>query len=293
VLKGARKWPVFTLTSMAFAAVILVSAFAMSQGDTPSLAEPAPTPSLNSGANICRIVDRVAVDNGLPMAFFTRLIWQESKFDPVAHSSAGAQGIAQFMPLTAASRGLANPFEPITALDESASYLHELRNTFGNLGLAAAAYNAGPYRVSRWLEHKTSLPGETIDYVQIVTGRSVWDWSGPDAAKRESLGFPQGIGCDEVARLLTLPPATQAAPANSPWKPWGVQLAGAWTQGPVLAAFELASPVCGNIGGSPAAHLACAPRVCPCAHVCGPHWRGFGARSQPLVQSAQSRGLRL
>jgi soluble lytic murein transglycosylase-like protein len=204
---------------MAFAAVILVSAFALSQADMPSLAEPAPTPSLNSGANICRFVDRVAVDNDLPMAFFTRLIRRESKFDPVAQSFVGARGIAQFMPLTAASRGLADPFEPITALRESASYLHELRNTFGNLGLAAAAYNAGPYRVSRWLEHKTSLPEETIDYVQIITGRSVWDWSAPDSVKWESLDFPQGIGCDDVAGLLTLPPVTQPVPPNSPWKP--------------------------------------------------------------------------
>jgi hypothetical protein len=223
---------------MVFAAAILVSALAMSQADLPSLAEPAPTPSLDPAVNICGIVDGVAVDNDLPMAFFTRLIWQESKFDPAAHSSAGAQGIAQFMPFTAASRGLANPFEPRTALRESASYLRELRKTFGNLGLAAAAYNAGPYRVGQWLAHKESLPEETIAYVQIVTGRSVWDWSGPDAAKLESADFPQNVGCDEIARLLTLPPSAEPATPNPLWKPWGVQLAGAWTQGPVLAAFE-------------------------------------------------------
>jgi Transglycosylase SLT domain len=221
---------------MALAAVILSSALVMSQGDLPSLAEPAPTPSLNTGGNLCRIVDTVAASNDLPIAFFTRLIWQESKFDPGAHSSAGAQGIAQFMPLTAASRGLADPFEPTTALVESASYLRELRRTFGNLGLAAAAYNAGPYRISRWLEHKASLPEETIGYVQFITGHSIWDWSGPDAVKWESASFPQDIGCDDVARLLALPPARQAVAPN--WKPWGVQLAGTWNQGPVLAAYE-------------------------------------------------------
>jgi hypothetical protein len=223
---------------MVLAAVILSSALVISQGDLPSLAEPAPTPSWSTGENLCRFVDEVAAKNALPIAFFTRLIWQESKFEPGAHSSAGAQGIAQFMPLTAASRGLANPFEPTTALVESASYLGELRKTFGNLGLAAAAYNAGPYRVSRWLQNKASLPEETIGYVQFVTGHSVWDWSGPDAAKWETESFPQDIGCDDVARLLTLPPPPPAAPSNSPWKPWGVQLAGTWTQGPVLAAFE-------------------------------------------------------
>src|SRR5262249_47220534 len=153
------------------------------------------------GLNLCRVLDGVAVQNDLPMPFFTRLIWQESRFNPHAQSWAGAQGIAQFMPGTAASRGLADPFEPTTALRESAAYLRELRNTFGNLGLAAAAYNAGPYRVSQWLAHKATLPEETIAYVQIVTGRSVWDWTSADAAKWEAAPDPQDIGCDEVARL--------------------------------------------------------------------------------------------
>lgn len=229
---------------MAFAAAVLASALTISQPDPsqpdlPSLAEPAPTPSLTDGGpNLCHFLDSVAVENGLPMPFFTRLIWQESRFDPRAQSSAGALGIAQFMPGTAASRGLADPFEPKTALRESAAYLRELRNTFGNLGLAAAAYNAGPYRVAQWLAHKADLPEETVAYVQVVTGRSVSEWAIPDAAKWESDPVPRDVGCDDVARLLALPAAPVAAPPNGPWKPWGVQIAGAWTQGPVLAAFE-------------------------------------------------------
>jgi hypothetical protein len=237
---GSR--PRFALTGrrkvMAFAVAVLASALAMSQADWPSLAEPAPTPSLNGGPNLCRVLDRVAVENGLPMPFFTRLIWQESRFNPRAQSWAGAQGIAQFMPGTAASRGLLDPFEPATALRESAAYLRELRNTFGNLGLAAAAYNAGPYRVTQWLGHDAALPEETVAYVQIVTGRSVWDWASPDATKLENAPAQQEANCDDVASLLTLPPAASAELPNAPWKPWGVQIAGAWTQGPVLAAFE-------------------------------------------------------
>ncbi len=85
-----------------------------------------------------------AQKDGLPVGFFTRLIWKESGFDPGAISPAGAQGVAQFMPRTASSRGLLNPFKPVEALRESASYLHELLQSFGNVGLAAAAYNAGP-----------------------------------------------------------------------------------------------------------------------------------------------------
>src|SRR5579883_3562882 len=216
---------------MVIAAAVLSSALVMSEAASPSLAEPAPTPSLNGGPNLCRILDQAAVENDVPMPFFVRLIWQESRFNPRAQSWAGAEGVAQFMPATAATRGLADPFEPTTALQESAAYLRELRNTFGNLGLAAAAYNAGPYRVSQWLAHKASLPDETIAYVQIVTGHSVWDWSSPDAAKWEKASLPGDVDCDQADRLLTLPAAPQAAPSSAPWKPWGVQLAGAWTQG--------------------------------------------------------------
>ena len=96
---------------------------------------------------ICRTVERSAADNNLPIEFFTRVIWQESRFDVTARSSAGAQGIAQFMPRTASSRGLLNPFDPSQSLPQSASYLRELKSRFGNLGLAAAAYNAGPGQV--------------------------------------------------------------------------------------------------------------------------------------------------
>jgi soluble lytic murein transglycosylase-like protein len=65
------------------------------------------------------------------------------------------------MPGTASGRGLTNPFEPVQALREAASYLRELRTTFrGSLGLAAAAYNAGPGRVEAWLAGRGGLPGD-------------------------------------------------------------------------------------------------------------------------------------
>ena len=127
-------------------------------------------------ATLCGTLEAAAKRNDLPFAFFTRLIWQESRFDPAARSVAGAQGVAQFMPATAAERGLADPFEPARALDESAAYLKDLRGRFGNLGLAAAAYNAGPGRLGRWLAGTGGLPQETISYVAIVTGRDVEAW---------------------------------------------------------------------------------------------------------------------
>ena len=82
------------------------------------------------------------------------------------------------MPQTAAMRGLTNAFEPLQALRESASYLRELRTTFrGNLGLAAAAYNAGPGPVEAWLARRSVLPAETQAYVMIVTGYAPEAWA--------------------------------------------------------------------------------------------------------------------
>ena len=126
---------------------------------------------------VCLAIGHEAFANGLPVEFFTRLIWQESRFNPNARSHKGAEGIAQFVPGTARWRGLSNPYEPFTALRESARWLGELRAQFGNLGLAAAAYNAGPGRVQNWLSHAGELPGETRAYVRIVTGRSAEEWA--------------------------------------------------------------------------------------------------------------------
>ena len=140
--------------------------------------EAEPTGARPSVDEICRTLAQAAADNELPEEFFTRLIWQESRFDPAAVSPAGAQGIAQFMPQTAAMRGLTNAFEPLQALRKSASYLRELRTTFrGNLGLAAAAYNAGPGQVEAWLAGRRFLPGETQAYVRIVTGYAAEAWA--------------------------------------------------------------------------------------------------------------------
>src|SRR5215212_5432828 len=124
----------------------------------------------------CAPIARAAALYGLPLAFFTRLIRQESNFDTKAISRAGAQGIAQFMPATAHWRGLADPFEPTQALLESARWLRELQQEFGNLGLAAAAYNAGPRRVKDWIAGRGKLPNETRAYVRIITGRTADEW---------------------------------------------------------------------------------------------------------------------
>ena len=211
-----------------------------------------------SVGDICRALAQAAADNELPEEFFTRLIWQESRFDPAATSPAGAQGIAQFMPQTAATRGLVNAFEPLQALRESASYLRELRTTFrGNLGLAAAAYNAGPGQVEGWLAGRLRLPGETQAYVRIVTGQSAEAWaaqksppppaaanaSSPDPPSATAAASPTaalGARCVELARLMIEGPRRRRPVLTSDpaWGPWGVQLAGTWSEGRVLATYE-------------------------------------------------------
>jgi len=190
--------------------------------------------------DICRTLAQAAADNELPEEFFTRLIWQESRFDPAAISPAGAQGIAQFMPQTAATRGLANAFEPLQALRESASYLRELRTTFrGNLGLAAAAYNAGPSQVEAWLAGRSRLPGETQAYVRIVTGYAAEAWASQPLPQLQSSNTPAGARCVELAKLMIDSPRRRLPLTSDPaWGPWGVQLAGNWSEGRVLATYE-------------------------------------------------------
>src|SRR5262245_65263706 len=128
--------------------------------------------------SVCLLVESAARANGLPIEFFVRLIWQESRLKPTAvgpltRSGRRALGIAQFMPGTAAERNLLDPLNPVEALPKAAEFLKDLRDQFGNLGLAAAAYNAGPGRVRAWMTGASSIPPETRAYVWAITGNSV------------------------------------------------------------------------------------------------------------------------
>jgi soluble lytic murein transglycosylase-like protein len=128
-----------------------------------------------SGQELCTTLVQVAHSNDLPLGFFTNLIWRESRFDHDAISPVGAMGIAQFMP-DVADKLSVDAFDSRSALPASARLLRTLRSRFGNLGLAAAAYNAGPKRVSDWLEGRSSLPRETQDYVYLITGQPAAHW---------------------------------------------------------------------------------------------------------------------
>jgi len=190
---------------------------------------------------VCPLMQQQAEARGLPPMPFVRLIWRESRFNPNAVSPKGAQGIAQFMPGTAADRGLDNPFEPKSAIVHSASLLSDLRKEFGNFGLAAAAYNAGEERVRGWLAGNRVLPGETRRYVMFVTGRAAEEWKLPETDLPESLKT-EGDGVQESCR--TLAPLvvravyeTEPLTASGAWRPWGAHVSSAFSKGTALAKF--------------------------------------------------------
>lgn len=177
-------------------------------------------------ADLCRTIEAAAEEVGLDVGFFARLLWRESLFDAAAVSPAGAQGVAQFMPGTAELRGLRDPFNPAEAVLASAAYLKELEGRFGNLGLAAVAYNAGEERAADFLVGARGLPDETRAYVLAITSHSGEAW-------REALNDGPPVAPD--LRLDGDTPFHEACVARAdgrgipafrtPLSPWGVILA--------------------------------------------------------------------
>src|SRR5580765_8999981 len=146
------------------------------------------------------------------------------------------------MPQTARERGLADPFDPEQAIPEAARLLADLRRQFGGLGVAAAAYNAGPGRVANWLQGQGQLPAVTRAYVRFVTadGTEVGgslpqpaDFDPEPAASQSCVGLTaelrrdrgDGLGLDEELGF-------------APLAPGGVQLAGNFSKARALAAFQ-------------------------------------------------------
>ncbi len=199
--------------------------------------------------SICLIIEAAARDANLPLEFFARVIWQESRFQsdavgPVTRSGERAQGIAQFMPGTASERGLLNPFNPVQALPKSAEFLNELRNQFGNLGLAAAAYNAGPRRVQEWLAGTGPMPEQTRNYVFAITGATVDAWAKAGATGKGPPNAPT-TSCRDLMALLKRAPNPFVAELEqhvelAAAKVWGVQLAAGFDRNRALAMYSRA-----------------------------------------------------
>jgi soluble lytic murein transglycosylase-like protein len=189
-------------------------------------------------ADVCTLLEQSAAEHNLSLNFFTRLIWRESFFNDQAVSPAGAEGIAQFMPGTAKLRGIKDSFDYKEALPASAAYLAELTTRFGNVGLAAAAYNFGEDGTARWLADARSLPDETEDYVLAITGHAADDWRKTGTA----LDIPDlaagGTFAETCAKIVRreLSPELQLV-GRSPRKPWGVVIAGGFSERRTLATF--------------------------------------------------------
>jgi hypothetical protein len=231
---------------LTLAAIVDAQSF---DGDRPSQADDATGTAASTansdhrldGETICQMVEAAAEANELPFEFFARVIWQESRFrsdarGPVTRSGQQAQGIAQFMPGTAVERLLRNPFDPAQALPKSAEFLRELRTQFGNLGLAAAAYNAGPARVRDWLAGRRTLPLETQAYVRIVTGRRAEEWRPQSTIAILNVSAPADMPCDKIA---SRPAAPSKEASDKPTFAWGVQLIGDRSEVKALAAYRV------------------------------------------------------
>ena len=198
---------------------------------------------------MCLMIESAAKASSLPLEFFARVIWQESRFrpnaiGPVTRNGQRAQGIAQFMPGTANERALLDPFDPVQALPKSAEFLAELRDQFGNLGLAAAAYNAGPRRVQEWLAGSGPMPQETRSYVSAITGSPIEDWA--KAGKGGSMPERKpASSCRDLMALLKQAPNPFVAGLEQrvtlgAAKLWGVQLAAGFSRDKALAMYARA-----------------------------------------------------
>lgn len=176
------------------------------------------------------------------------------------------------MPTTARLRGLASSFDPAEALIRSAEYLAFLREKFGNLGLAAAAYNGGEGAVSGWLAGTRGLAAETRDYVRIITGLGVEDWRRPPWLPPNmalSRTEPFATACRRLVENRRPVALRQLTVATS--FAWGVQIAQHASADIALRSFERVKARFSSLLGGET------PIVVPLRNP------AFGARPRPTV----------
>jgi soluble lytic murein transglycosylase-like protein len=182
-MKFPRKRPHFR--SLKFAPLAILSFFiftnvtgilfsrVMAPVAVASSAVPLPIPAdipTSGDPELDRIIFDTAQREGLDPRFVHAVIWQESKYDPVAKSHAGAQGLMQLMPATAKRFGCDDPNNVQANIQAGTKYLHWLLKRFdGNVELALAGYNAGEGAVDKY----DGIPpyNETRNYVKIISQR--------------------------------------------------------------------------------------------------------------------------
>ncbi len=145
------------------------TAFASSlQAATSAAAPTAATATTGAATPFAAEIDAAAARNGVDPALLRGLIRQESNFNADARSPAGAMGLTQLMPATAAGLGVTNPTDPAQSIEGGAKYLKQQLDRFGgDVSKALAAYNAGPGAVQKY----NGVPpyAETQNYVRNVT----------------------------------------------------------------------------------------------------------------------------
>ncbi len=157
-------------TSASFAAQLQSATAATGTTPTASASAAGATGAVSelpAGTPYAAEITAAASKHGVDPALLAGLVKQESNFNPNAGSPAGAQGLTQLMPATAASLGVTNVHDPVQALDGGAKYLRQQLDRFdGDVARALAAYNAGPGAVERF----GGVPpyAETQEYVRRV-----------------------------------------------------------------------------------------------------------------------------
>lgn len=136
----------------------------------------APETKTENSGSLEHLIYSMAQKYGVDPDLIQQVVKAESGFNPKATSSAGAMGLMQLMPGTAASYGVKNPYDPTQNLDGGTHFLKDLLDRFqGNIPLSLAAYNAGPGAVDKY----NGIPPykETQAYVQkIMAGLDKNDW---------------------------------------------------------------------------------------------------------------------
>jgi soluble lytic murein transglycosylase-like protein len=154
-------------TGSTAAAIVGGSSGAGATGSSAAMLSPGAASSLPAGTPYGAEITAAAKRHGIDPALLAGLIKQESGFNPDARSGAGAVGLTQLMPATAAGLGVTDPANPAQSIEGGAKYLAgQLKRFGGDVARALAAYNAGPGAVERF----GGVPpyAETQNYVRAV-----------------------------------------------------------------------------------------------------------------------------
>lgn len=162
-------------------------------------------------------IQAAAQKHGVDPALLTALVRQESNFNPNARSPAGATGLTQLMPGTAASLGVTDATDPAQALDGGAKYLKQQLDAFGgDERKALAAYNAGPGAVQKF----GGIPpyAETQNYVKKVLAYAEEYRASATPAAAPAAGLPATSTMPVAAAAIgaDVPTTSMSTPTSSP-----------------------------------------------------------------------------